>query len=1007
MARISTYVKDSQVTIDDKLLGSSYEGEGIGGPIFETRNFKVKDLVAFFSRVREQYDEIYDLAAFLDDLNKLKTNYTYDENGNLTGLSQAGVLLVTNSDVSDSYATASFEANVTAKVVQFNENGDISLISEGFANTLMTTTTTDRFAESQFVNNLGASFGTLGEDGSITTFSSEYLDTVTAYADANSATASKVTELNSALNILDENGNATVTNAEYLESITTYVDENSASSEKLTQLTSAIGSLDTDGNLTLSESFANQVLNTETTTDYAQAQFVTNLASSLGTTDANGNLTVSESFANQVLNTETTTDYADASFVTNLAASLGTTDANGNLTVSEAFANSVLNTETTTDYADASFVTNLAASLGTTDADGNLTISEAFANSVLNTETTTDYAEASFVTNLASSLGTTDVNGNLTVSEAFANSVLNTETTTDYADASFVTNLASSLGTTDANGNLTVSEAFANSVLNTETTTDYAESSFVTNLASSLGTTDADGNLTISEAFANSVMSTETTTDYASAQSVSDLVVVVGADDQSGLRASVSEAQGAIADLEGHAEANYSIVVDVNGNVAGMKLLADTTTSEIAFTADTFKIYNGTNATAAFTLDGSALKLNVPLNGVTGSFTGDITGASGTFGGTVSGATVVGGVISVPTNDSDRKFYVDSQGSVYISDQSAGTPGLNIRDDSNGSTGVTIASDKIFTAAGVEVYLTPFSSQTSSAYLKWGNIATITTGTGNKLLINAADAKFSGNVEIVGDLTVTGSSSSHPNITGAADVNNIGQTVIQSLDFDTFGHVVGTGSVSIAYPAIINNAGTPELPTGVTGAEIRGLIGAGTSSFSGAYDDLTGKPTLFDGDYDSLSNKPTIYAEPGIFSGGGTPTLASGVTGAEIITLIGAATSGHLHDTRYLRKDIDVAMNSGKTITATDFILASDQRLKHDINTYTPQPINIRYRDYLVDGSDRRRVGVIAQELERDHPDFVITNPETGYKAVSYVDMLMAKIAELEDRINQLENGGS
>jgi len=35
----------------------------------------------------------------------------------------------------------------------------------------------------------------------------------------------------------------------------------------------------------------------------------------------------------------------------------------------------------------------------------------------------------------------------------------------------------------------------------------------------------------------------------------------------------------------------------------------------------------------------------------------------------------------------------------------------------------------------------------------------------------------------------------------------------------------------------------------------------------------------------------TSFAEPGIFSGGGTPTLASGVTGAEIRTLIGAGTS--------------------------------------------------------------------------------------------------------------------
>ena len=37
-------------------------------------------------------------------------------------------------------------------------------------------------------------------------------------------------------------------------------------------------------------------------------------------------------------------------------------------------------------------------------------------------------------------------------------------------------------------------------------------------------------------------------------------------------------------------------------------------------------------------------------------------------------------------------------------------------------------------------------------------------------------------------------------------------------------------------------------------------------------------------------NSSTIYAEPGIFSGGGTPTLASGVTGAEVRSLIGAGT---------------------------------------------------------------------------------------------------------------------
>jgi len=39
----------------------------------------------------------------------------------------------------------------------------------------------------------------------------------------------------------------------------------------------------------------------------------------------------------------------------------------------------------------------------------------------------------------------------------------------------------------------------------------------------------------------------------------------------------------------------------------------------------------------------------------------------------------------------------------------------------------------------------------------------------------------------------------------------------------------------------------------------RDYIGAGTSNFSGSYDDLSDKPSLFDGDYFSLSNLPTLF----------------------------------------------------------------------------------------------------------------------------------------------------
>jgi hypothetical protein len=78
-------------------------------------------------------------------------------------------------------------------------------------------------------------------------------------------------------------------------------------------------------------------------------------------------------------------------------------------------------------------------------------------------------------------------------------------------------------------------------------------------------------------------------------------------------------------------------------------------------------------------------------------------------------------------------------------------------------------------------------------------------------------------------------------------------------------------------PAITSNGSTPSLASGITAAEVRSLIGAGTSSFDGTYGSITGTPT--------------IPANPAITTNGSTPSLASGITAAEVRSLIGAGTS--------------------------------------------------------------------------------------------------------------------
>ncbi len=97
-------------------------------------------------------------------------------------------------------------------------------------------------------------------------------------------------------------------------------------------------------------------------------------------------------------------------------------------------------------------------------------------------------------------------------------------------------------------------------------------------------------------------------------------------------------------------------------------------------------------------------------------------------------------------------------------------------------------------------------------------------------------------------------------------------------------------------------------------------------------------------------------------------------------------------------------VTSASTMTATNFVLSSDKRLKKDIQDFDyEQHIKMDVKTYeLKNEHGVKRTGVIAQELEENHPEFVRTNDE-GIKSVAYIDLLIAKIAELEARLEKLE----
>ena len=98
-----------------------------------------------------------------------------------------------------------------------------------------------------------------------------------------------------------------------------------------------------------------------------------------------------------------------------------------------------------------------------------------------------------------------------------------------------------------------------------------------------------------------------------------------------------------------------------------------------------------------------------------------------------------------------------------------------------------------------------------------------------------------------------------------------------------------------------------------------------------------------------------------------------------------------------------MSISSSGVVTANNFVLSSDKRSKTKIKDLTRDNIDVSWKSFEMKGNEGDyRTGVIAQELEETHPEFVNTDPK-GFKSVKYIDLLIAKIAELEARLEKLE----
>jgi hypothetical protein len=96
-------------------------------------------------------------------------------------------------------------------------------------------------------------------------------------------------------------------------------------------------------------------------------------------------------------------------------------------------------------------------------------------------------------------------------------------------------------------------------------------------------------------------------------------------------------------------------------------------------------------------------------------------------------------------------------------------------------------------------------------------------------------------------------------------------------------------------------------------------------------------------------------------------------------------------------------INSSSTMTATNFILSSDERQKENIQALSIAPVNVEYKKFnMKNEPEQVRFGVVAQDLIKTNPELVRTDKD-GMLSVSYFDLLIREVANLKCQVKALQ----
>jgi hypothetical protein len=581
-------------------------------------------------------------------VDKLDTQFEFStEDGSIIGASGALNQTINTAASTAAGAVASRVDELETEYVIDTESGAITGLSQNSITNLALTTVTGAIALR--VNEIETQFAIT--DGDITGFSEASqtridqsissatqaqfltLDTVKAqfvFTDGN------ITNVADVLDTSIENRISTATSAQFQK-----IDE------VATQFV-----FDTDGNVEGVQGSISSTINTSkqeaiSAAGVAAQSKVDTFAAKIVTTNPSGDVTgLSDVVSNSVSSIVASDTSAQFQKIDEVATQF-VFNANGDIEGVQGNISSTINTSkqeaiSAADIAAQNKLDTFAAKIVTTDSSGNVTgLSDAVSSSVSSVVAQDGYASSGALNTLSSTVGLIP----RIYRQNNPPSVAGTPIGSLWFDAnnnnkSYVLVAGSpNVWTTVQDQEFTSFKASATQNIGTNATNIGANSTRLTNLNATLDILNANGTIKKTTADFFEDIRADVDANSATATKAENLRIdIEGQDGNGGLTASVNTNQEAVGTINGKLSASYGVHVNAGGKVAGLKLLADsTTTSSFIAQADTFGV-DMPNGSRVLTVDSSGLLLNG-----SGVFTGNISAKSGDFGGWEIGDNVIRG----------------------------------------------------------------------------------------------------------------------------------------------------------------------------------------------------------------------------------------------------------------------------------------------------------------------------------------------------------------------------